>query len=126
MVGFGILGFLLATTARAFGALPMVLLLRFGTTAALAAYAVGRRTVPAVPRAALATILLIGILDTVANVAFGIGATTGYASIVATGASSYPLIPFVLGVTVLRERIAPNQTAGLALLVGSLASLGLA
>lgn len=124
MVGFGVLGFLLATSSRAFGPLGMVLLLRAGTTLFLILFGLTRGVASAVPRGALPVVVLIGVLDTSANVAFGLGAVSGYASIVATGASAYPLIPFALGVTLLRERIAPNQILGVALLVGGLATLG--
>lgn len=126
LVGFGVLGLLFATGARAYGSLGMVLLARIATPAFLALFAAGRRADLRVPRGAIGIVVLIGLLDTSANVAFGLGAISGYASIVATGASSYPLIPFVLGVTLLRERIAPNQLAGIALLLGGLVTLGLA
>ena len=124
MLGFGVLGFLLATVSRSYGALPMVVLLRAGTTALLVAFAAARRPPLAVPTAAAAVIVLIGIVDTGGNLAYGYGATLGYASIVATASSAYPLIPFVLGVTVLRERIAPNQLAGVTLLLLGLLLLG--
>ena len=125
MVGFGVLGFLLAAASRAFGVIAMVLLLRAGTTAVLLAYATVRSAnLALLPRRALALVVLIGILDTSANVSFGLGAVSGYASIVATGASAYPLIPFALGLTLLRERIAPNQFVGVALLLAGLATLG--
>ena len=124
MLGFGVLGFLLATVSRSYGALPMVVLLRAGTTALLVAFAAARRPPLAVPTAAAAVMVLIGIVDTGGNLAYGYGATLGYASIVATASSAYPLIPFVLGVTVLRERIAPNQLAGVTLLLLGLLLLG--
>ncbi|OLC56592.1 MAG: hypothetical protein AUH85_05950, partial [Chloroflexi bacterium 13_1_40CM_4_68_4] len=124
MVGFGVLGFLLATVSRSYGALSMVFLLRAGTTALLAVFAVARRTSPLAPRVALGVVVLVGVLDTGGNLAYGYGATLGYASIVATASSAYPLIPFVLGVTVLRERIAPNQLGGVALLLAGLLILG--
>ncbi len=125
MVGFGVLGFLIATTARSFGPLGMVLLLRAGTTFVLVLFGLATaRERAGFPRRALATVVLIGVLDTSANLAFGLGAVSGYAAIVATGASSYPLIPFCLGLTVLRERIAPNQLVGVVLLVAGLIALG--
>lgn len=126
MVGFGVLGFLIATVSRSYGALPMVVLLRAGTTALLFAFAAAGRRSPVLPRSAAAIVVLIGVLDSAGNVAYGYGATLGYASIVAVASSAYPLIPFVLGVTVLRERLAPNQLAGVALLLAGLAALGLA
>ena len=126
MIGFGVLGFLLATVSRSYGALPMVVLLRAGTTTLLVAFAAVRGAPLLVPRAAAPVVVLIGILDTAGNLAYGSGATLGYASVVATASSAYPLIPFVLGVSVLRERIAPNQLAGVALLLAGLLGLGVA
>ena len=125
MVGFGVLGFALATVSRSYGAVPMVVLLRAGTTALLAAVALARRRSPFVPVGAALLIALVGVLDTTGNLAYGAGATIGYASIVATASSTYPLIPFALGLTVLRERVAPNQLAGVALLLAGLLGLGL-
>jgi len=126
MVGFGVLGYLIAIASRSFGPLGMVLILRAGTTFYLALFGLAMfRGRPLRPLgASLAPIVLIGILDTTANLAFGLGAIAGYAAIVATGASSYPLIPFALGLGVLRERVAPNQVVGVALLVAGLVALG--
>ena len=126
MIGFGVLGFLLATVSRAYGALSMVVLLRAGTTLLLAAVAASLRFPPRVPPGSAFVIVLVGVLDTAGNVAYGEGASLGYASIVATASSAYPLIPFALGLTLLRERVAPNQLAGVALLLFGLATLGLA
>jgi drug/metabolite transporter (DMT)-like permease len=121
-----VLGFLLATVSRAYGALSMVVLLRAGTTLLLAAVAASLRFPPRVPPGSAFVIVLVGVLDTAGNVAYGEGASLGYASIVATASSAYPLIPFALGLTLLRERVAPNQLAGVALLLFGLATLGLA
>jgi drug/metabolite transporter (DMT)-like permease len=42
-----------------------------------------------------------------------------------TGSGAYPLIPALLAILVLRERLAPNQYVGVAILVTGLVALGL-
>lgn len=126
LLGFGVLGLLIALYARTLGTVGMVVAIRVGATAfLLAALALWRLRVE-LPRGALGLVVLIGVLDTGANLAYGLGAQAGYASIVSTGASAYPLIPVVLGIWLMRERIAPNQIVGVVLLVGGLIALGLA
>lgn len=124
MFGFGILGFLFATYARQFGTLGMVTLLRGGTMPFLLTFAALRRLdLSGLGGRALGPIALIAVLGTGGNVLFGYGANAGYASLVATGSTAYPLIPFALGLSVLRERPAPNQFVGVALLVAGVLTL---
>ena len=47
------------------------------------------------------------------------------ASFVMTGSGAYPLIPALLAILVLRERLAPNQYVGVAVLIAGLVALGL-
>ena len=42
-----------------------------------------------------------------------------------TGSGAYPLIPALLAIAVLRERLAPNQYVGVVVLVAGLVALGL-
>jgi uncharacterized membrane protein len=58
-------------------------------------------------------------------VLLAIGIALGYASFVMTGSGAYPLIPALLAILVLRERLAPNQYVGVAVLVAGLVALGL-
>ena len=53
------------------------------------------------------------------------GIAAGFASFVMTGSGAYPLIPALLAILVLRERLAPNQYLGVAVLVAGLVALGL-
>ncbi|MCC6224571.1 MAG: DMT family transporter [Thermoleophilia bacterium] len=76
-----------------------------------------------------ATIGLIGTvagLDTAGYVAFNVGVQQAETSLVATAAAPYAVVPIVLGVAVLRERPAPLQWLGVALVIGGLVLLGLA
>src|SRR5438094_7757364 len=75
-------------------------------------------------RVVLALGTTVGILDTLANGLFARGIESGYASLAATGTGMYPIVPAVLGMLALGERLAPNQIVGIALLVIGLATLG--
>jgi drug/metabolite transporter (DMT)-like permease len=59
-----------------------------------------------------------------ANVFFALGIGSGYASLAATGTGMYPIVPALLGMIALGERLAPNQLVGIGLLVIGLATLG--
>lgn len=74
---------------------------------------------------ALAFAALLGLIDLVGGMCYGRGAEVGYISIVAAASATYPIVP-VLGSTIfLRERPAPNQYLGVALVVGGLLAVGL-
>ena len=75
-------------------------------------------------RVALALGTTVGILDTLANGLFARGIESGYASLAATGTGMYPIVPAVLGMIALGERLAPNQIVGIIVLVIGLATLG--
>ena len=125
-LGFGVWGALFAIATRAYSWDVMILLLRATSFVIIGAYVLVRGIDLRVFRdrraAALAT--TVGILDTLANVLFGLGVQTGFASIAATGTGMYPVVPAILGVVALRERLAPNQYAGIGILVLGLLALG--
>jgi drug/metabolite transporter (DMT)-like permease len=126
-VGFGIWSVLLAAATRANDPFALVMIWRVFGIALVAAFLV-RRRIPITPLAlpsTLAVVALVGILDTGANVLLMLGVRSGFASYVMTGSGAYPIIPAVLAILVLRERLAPNQYLGVALLVGGLVGLGL-
>jgi drug/metabolite transporter (DMT)-like permease len=125
-LGFGVWGALFAIATRAFSWTVMILLLRMTSFVFVGAFVLLRGIDLRVfrDRRALALAATVGVLDTIANALFGMGIATGFASITATGSGAYPIIPAVLGVVALRERLAPNQYLGIALLVIGLAALG--
>ncbi len=95
--------------------------------ALVAAFLLWRR-IPVRPLAVPSTlgiVALVGVLDTGANVLLMLGVQSGFASYVMTGSGAYPIIPAVLAILVLRERLAPNQYVGVALLIAGLVGLGL-
>ena len=125
-VGFGIWGAVFAAATRAYSWSVMILLLRMTSFVLVGAYILARRIDVRVyrDRRALALAATVGVLDTLANALFGLGIATGYASITATGSGAYPIIPAVLGVVALRERLAPNQYVGIGVLAIGLVALG--
>lgn len=68
---------------------------------------------PLVPRAAGRGIVLIGMLDVLANVCYLVASRTGLLSIVALLASLYPAATVVLARFLLRERLSRAQAVGL-------------
>jgi drug/metabolite transporter (DMT)-like permease len=125
-LGFGVWGAIFAIATRAYSWSVMILLLRMTSFAIIAGYVLVRGIDVRVfrDRRTLALAATVGVLDTLANALFGLGIETGYASITATGSGAYPIIPAVLGVVALRERLAPNQYVGIGILVVGLVALG--
>jgi drug/metabolite transporter (DMT)-like permease len=126
-VGFAIWGVLLSAATRSNEPFALVILWRLWGIALMSAYVLWRRTpvAPLLVPSTLAIVALVGALDTGANVLLMLGIGSGYASFVMTGSGAYPLIPAVLAILVLRERLAPNQYLGVAILVAGLVALGL-
>ena len=126
-LGFAVWGALYAAAVRATDGLGMILVLRAFSVLLLIAYVIAARTslAPLRDRRALGLIVIVGVLDTGANVLLSLGIASGFASFVMTGSGAYPLIPALLAILVLRERLAPNQYVGVAVLVAGLVALGL-
>lgn len=126
-IGFGIWGVILSAATRSADLFALVMIWRVIGIFMVAAFVAYRRT-PLAPLAVpstLAIIALVGILDTGANVLLMVGVQSGFASFVMTGSGAYPIIPAVLAILVLRERLAPNQYLGVAILIAGLVGLGL-
>jgi len=125
-VGFGLWAAIFAIATRQYSWVAMVLLLRATSFVFVGAFVASRHIDLRVfrERTVLALGTTIGILDTLANGLFARGVESGYASLAATGTGMYPIVPAVLGMLALGERIAPNQIVGIVLLVIGLATLG--
>ena len=70
------------------------------------------------------SLVLLGVLDTAALFGLARGAEIGSISIVAATFSVYPMIPIAGGLLIFRERLAPNQIVGLAIVLPGLTTLG--
>jgi drug/metabolite transporter (DMT)-like permease len=126
-IGFGIWGTLLAAATHSNEPFALVIVWRLFGIAMVAAFVLWRRVrlAPLAIPVTLAIVALVGVLDTGANVLLMLGVESGFASFVMTGSGAYPIIPAVLAIMVLRERLAPNQYVGVAILIAGLVALGL-
>jgi drug/metabolite transporter (DMT)-like permease len=132
VVLFGGGAYVMGWAAQRAGWLPTLWISRVSTTAIfLVAGAVvwsqgrGREGRGTPSTRALAFAALLGLIDLVGGMSYGRGAEVGFISIVTAASATYPIVP-VLGSTLfLRERPAPNQYLGVALVVGGLLAVGL-
>ena len=126
-IGFGIWGVILAAATKINDPFALVMIWRVIGIALVGVFILWRRIAlaPLTVPSTLGIVALVGVLDTGANVLLMLGVASGFASFVMTGSGAYPIIPAVLAILVLRERLAPNQYLGVALLVAGLVALGL-
>jgi drug/metabolite transporter (DMT)-like permease len=127
MALFGVATFVLGVVSRHAGWLPTVALGRVFTVVALGPLFLVRR--PAVGSAGggiVAAGLLVGVADILGIMSFARGAQVAALSVVSAVSATFPLIPFVGGLVLLRERPAFSQALGVLAVVGGLVLLGLA
>ena len=126
MVGFGAWGALMTAASRSQDELALILVGRGAGFLFMTLLAVALRS--GIPsdrrRGTLLMVLMIGAVDTIANVLFVFGVASGAAAIVATASGMYPVVPAVLAIVFLGERLAPNQYAGVVVLIAGLVALG--
>jgi drug/metabolite transporter (DMT)-like permease len=125
-LGFGLWSAVFAIATREYPWAAMIVLLRATSFVFIGSYIAARRMNLRVfrNRTTFALGALVGVGDTLANVLFARGIESGYASLAATGTGMYPIVPAVLGMIALGERLAPNQLVGIGLLILGLAALG--
>jgi len=115
-VAFGGYLFALATFSEDLGWLVPILIARSMTVAILAAVAVTRPP-PAVGvfgRIGVLGCVVAGLLDATGYLVFNRGAEIGEVAITSAAAASYPVIPIMVGLLALRERVAWHQLVGVA------------
>ncbi len=122
-LGFG--GFYVGMNAAVDAADPFWALLaaRAAAGAALVIVMLALRPAIGAGPAHLPALALIGLLDVGANACFTFGTDTGLLSVVAVLASLYPVTTVVLARGVLGERLAPAQTAGVAVALAGVAMI---
>jgi drug/metabolite transporter (DMT)-like permease len=92
---------------------------RIGSLAVLGLWAVTTRAPLRLDRSALPGVVVLGLLDTGANILFVLASERGYLSIVAVLGSLYPVATIIAAYLFLSERISRLQRSGVALaLVG--------
>jgi drug/metabolite transporter (DMT)-like permease len=70
--------------------------------------------------------MTLGLVDLVGTISYSRGAEIGLVSIVTAVSATYPLIPVFGSVALFGERPAPNQYAGVAMVIAGLMLLGFA
>ena len=113
-IGFGLFFFAISRTSHESGLWPLAAA-RVSTISVVALFALfsGRSIRPA--RAGLPIVLLSGVLDMGANIAFLLASRLGMLTIAAVVASLYPGPTVLLACLVFRERLTALRAAGLAL-----------
>jgi drug/metabolite transporter (DMT)-like permease len=115
---FGISFWALDFVTPALGILWPVLVLRIVEAIAVVLFQLHRRTPPArLTRSMAALVLVAAALDTLAFVAFNLGISSAYTSIVTALASLFSAVTVLLAWAILRERLAPAQWAGVAIIL---------
>jgi transporter family protein len=124
MVLFGGATFILGVVSRHIGWVPTVTLGRVFTVVALAPFIAIRRPSVTVggPRVVAAG-LAVGVMDVLGIMSFSHGTEVAALSLVAAVSATFPLIPFVGGLVVLRERPAFSQAIGVFAVVAGLVLL---
>jgi drug/metabolite transporter (DMT)-like permease len=107
------------TAATIFGVAALVVVLLKGRGAPVA----GRSAVGA---NAIALAMVLGLVDLGGTLSYSRGAEVGFVSIVTAVSATYPLIPVFGSVALFGERPAPNQYAGVAMVIAGLVLLGFA
>jgi drug/metabolite transporter (DMT)-like permease len=124
MVLFGAATFIIGVVSRHIGWLPTVALGRVFTVVALAPFIAVRRPSVTVAGSGLVVAgLAVGVCDVLGIMAFSHGAQVAALSLVSAVSATFPLIPFVGGLVVLRERPAPSQAIGVFAVVAGLVLL---
>ena len=113
---FGGYLFALATMSDDLGWLVPILIARSVTVAIVAAVAVARPppSPGALGRIGVLGCLCAGLLDASGYLVFNRGAELGEVAITSAAAAAYPVIPILVGLFALRERIAWHQLVGVA------------
>jgi drug/metabolite transporter (DMT)-like permease len=126
-VAFGGYLFCLATISEDLGWLVPILVARSATVAIVAAGAV-KRLPPldaSLGRVWVFGCLGAGLLDAAGYLAFNRGGEIGEVAITSAAAASYPVIPILVGLFALRERVAGHQLVGVAGVVCGMVVLSL-
>ena len=132
-VVFGVATYVLGWAAKEAGPLPSLWFGRLAMTLViLVAWIVvrvrspTRRPSESLFGAPVTLAVLVGLLELVGSFAYARGSEVGLVSIVTAASATYPLIPVFGGVVLLRERPAPNQFVGVAMVIGGLMLLAVA
>lgn len=126
LVGFGITTFTGGVLAQSYGWLLPAFAVRLFTVPMILAIAASRKAWPW-QTAGIGTMVfasVVGVVEAGGFLAFMRGSELGFVAIVAAASATYPLIPLILGLTVFKERLAPNQWVGVVSVLSGVILLG--
>ncbi|HEX8099420.1 MAG TPA: DMT family transporter [Actinomycetota bacterium] len=125
MAGFGVGSFLIASFAKGAGWFGATYLSRIGSAIALIVMVafLGTGKLRESRPGTVASALVMGVLDILGFASFAAGSELGFVSITAAASVTYPLLPILGGIFYFGERPAPNQFAGVAVVICGLALL---
>ena len=121
-IGFGSLAVGLRSSARADVLWALVAARSTGVIVIVAAFAITRPTIAGV-RSSLIVLGSMGMLDLLANALYALALTQGLLSVVAVGASLYPVATVMLARALLGERVRRSQEIGIAATVAGIAMI---
>ncbi len=127
---FGVAAYVFAWASQRAGWLPAMWLSRTSSAVLLLVIAAvirgrgGTTLATASSGPALGLAALVGVIDLSGTMAYARGAEVGLVSIVTAISATYPIVPVFGGVALFRERPAPNQYLGVAMVVAGLVLLG--
>lgn len=118
----GLFVFFLGRASQHGGALPALVGARTGSLSLLAAWALATRTrLGFGGDRRVAAVVVVGLMDVLANALFALASRHGLLAIVSVLGSLYPVPTVVLAHVVLRERISRTQRAGVAVALAGVA-----
>ena len=126
LVGFGVTSFIGGVYAQKYGWLVPALAVRLFSFPMIVLLAGFTRTWPW-QSASAKTIMwasVVGVIEASGYLAFTRGSELGHVAIVAAASATYPTIPLILGLTVFKERLAPNQWIGVISVLAGVVLLG--
>jgi drug/metabolite transporter (DMT)-like permease len=99
---------------------------RIGSLAVLGALTLSMRASVRLPKAAVASVAAVGILDVTANALFAFASTHGLLALVAVLGSLYPVMTVLLAHVLLGERLSRAQKGGVAMALAGVAVIAAA
>ncbi len=131
MLLFGIATYVLGWATKQVGWLAALWLARISTAGVIIVVAtfagsLGRRDRPrALAVTTVGFAAAVGVVDLFGTLMYSRGASVGLVSIVTAASATYPLLPVLGSVALLRERPVPNQYLGVVMVITGLALLAL-
>jgi drug/metabolite transporter (DMT)-like permease len=132
MAGFGVAAFVTGSLAQTYGWLPPILISRISSLVLVGAVTSfttrARDPERPIPTHAVRWIVLavvVGLLDVTGIAFYARGSELGLVAVVVAASSTFTLLPVAGGIALFGERPAPNQAAGVVLVIVGLVLLGL-